>query len=115
GPVSPNWRLGCRYPSPLPVPVSAASTPKYTILQWRHTWIEAEEKDKKETVASEKVEPIKCLTKVLKDALSHIPQELSIRVHLEALSTAKGATTKALIDSGCPNCFMDLEWAKRVG
>ena len=27
----------------------------------------------------------------------------------------KGATTKALVDSGCTNCFMDLEWAKRVG
>src|ERR1700730_12187735 len=35
--------------------------------------------------------------------------------HLEALNTAKGATTKALIKSGCTNCFMDLEWAKRVG
>src|SRR6202045_1183940 len=23
--------------------------------------------------------------------------------------------TKALVDSGCTNCFMDLEWAKRVG
>ena len=36
-------------------------------------------------------------------------------MHLEALSTSKGATTKALIDSGCTNCFMDLEWAKGVG
>src|ERR1700726_2329035 len=70
---SESWRLGCRYPSPLPVPVSAASTLKYTILQQRHTWIEAEEKNKKETVANEKVGPIKCLTKVLKDALSCIP------------------------------------------
>ena len=113
--MSPNWHLGCRYPSPLPVPVSAASTPKYTILQRRHTRIEAEEKDKKDTVANKKVGPIKRLTKVLKDALSRIPRELSIQVHLEALSTAKGATTKALIDSGCTNCFMDLEWAKRVG
>ena len=71
--MSPNWRLGCRYPSPLPVPVSAASTPKYTILQRRHTRIEAEDKDKKDTVANKKVEPIKRLTKVLKDALSRIP------------------------------------------
>ena len=34
---------------------------------------------------------------------------------MEALSTGKWATTKALVDSGCTNCFMDLEWAKRVG
>ena len=44
-----------------------------------------------------------------------IPRELAIQVHLEALSTGKGATTKALIDSGCTNCFMGLEWAKGVG
>ena len=44
-----------------------------------------------------------------------IPQELAIQVHLEALSTGKGAMTKALVDSGCTNCFMDLEWAKRMG
>src|ERR1700726_4929853 len=110
-----NWHVISRHPSPLPIPVSTASTPKYTILQQRHTRIEAEEKDKKDTVANKKVGPIKRLTKVLKDALSRIPQELSIQVHLEALSTAKGATMKALIDSGCTNCFMDLEWAKRVG
>ena len=36
-------------------------------------------------------------------------------MHLEALSTGKWASTKALVDSGCTNCFMDLEWAKRVG
>src|ERR1700731_4610428 len=32
-----------------------------------------------------------------------------------ALSTGKWATTKALVNSGCTNCFMDLEWEKRVG
>ena len=36
-------------------------------------------------------------------------------MHLEALSTSKGATTKALVNSGCTNCFMDLEWVKGVG
>ena len=36
-------------------------------------------------------------------------------MHLEALSTSKGATTKALIDSGCTTCCLDLEWAKGVG
>ena len=93
--MSLNWHLGCRYPSPLPVPVSAASTPKYTILQRRHTQIEAEEKDKKETVANEKVGPIKRLTKVLKDALSHIPQELMPLSPLRAHSLSQGPNTTA--------------------
>ena len=125
--MSPNWRLRCGYPTSLPIPVSAVSTPKYTILQRRHTWIGVEEKDKAETetadneilqkgrAASRKAEPIKRLVKALKDPLVHALQELSIWVHLEALSTGKGATTKALVDSGCTNCFMDLEWARKMG
>src|SRR6202040_1771193 len=96
GPVSPNWCLGNRYSHPRSVPVPAASIPKYTILQRRHTRTGAEEKDKVEM-------------------RKHLPRELAIQVHLEALSTGKGATTKALVDSGCTNCFMDLEWAKRMG
>ena len=125
--MSPNWHLRSGYPSPCSVPVSTVSIPKYTILQRRHTQTKTEEKDKAETetadneillkerVASRKAEPIKRLAEVLKDSLIRAPRELSIRVHLEALSTGKGATTKALVDSGCTNCFMDLEWAKRVG
>ena len=27
----------------------------------------------------------------------------------------QGSHNKALINSGCTNCFMDLEWAKGVG
>jgi hypothetical protein len=96
-------------------------------LQRRHTRIGVELKDKAETETakseipkrekgtSRKVEPTKRLAEVLKDTLLRMPRELSSRVHLEALSTGKGATTKALVDSGCTNCFMDLEWAKRMG
>src|SRR6202040_2512430 len=96
GPVSPNWHLGSRYSHPFSVPVPTAGIPKHTILQQRHTRTGAEEKDK--------VEVQKCM-----------PQELAIQVHLEALSTGKGAMMKALVDSGCTNCFMDLEWVKRMG
>ena len=70
---------------------------------------------KRETVASRKAEPAKHLKEVLKDTLLHMPHELSIWVHLEALSTGKRATMKALVDLGCTNCFMDLEWVKKVG
>ena len=42
--------------SPHSVPVPAASIPKYTILQWRHTQIRAEEK--------EEVRLAECLTTV---------------------------------------------------
>src|ERR1700719_3050952 len=79
--------------SPLSVPVPAASIPKYTILQQRHTRIGAEVK--------EEVRLAERPTKVQPKVEKHVPRELSIQVHLEALSTGKGAMTKALVDSGC--------------
>ena len=40
--------------------------------------------------------------------------DLSIPVHLETLTTTQWVGTKVLIDSGCTNCLIDLEWLKSI-
>ena len=40
--------------------------------------------------------------------------DLSILVHLEMLTTCQWVGTKALIDSGCTNSLIDLEWLKSL-
>ena len=45
----------------------------------------------------------------------HDKQELSLQVHLETLTTAQWAGVRALVNSGCTNCIMDLDWVKTVG
>ena len=40
--------------------------------------------------------------------------DLSIPVHLETLTTCQWVGTKALINSGCTNSLIDLEWLKSL-
>src|SRR6202045_1581897 len=123
--MSPNWRLQeCDSSIPAPVPVTSVDIPKYTILQRKHTRSEEPvkgektEKTKRSKSKSGMVKNSK-IPKIAVGILDEKPKkekrDLSIPVHLETLTTCQWVGTKALIDSGCTNSLIDLEWLKSLG
>src|ERR1700731_4052039 len=112
--MSPNWRLQeCDSSVPTPIPVTSVEIPKYTILQRRHTQSEEPVKGEKtkKTERSESKSVIANNTEKPKRE----KHDLSIPVHLEMLTTCQWVGVKALIDSGCTNSLIDLEWLKSLG
>ena len=120
--MSPNWHLrDCMNSVPAPVPVTSVVVPKYTILQRRHTQSEEPVKGKKtkksksESGIAKNSEIPKIAVGISDEKPKREKRDLSIPVHLETLTTCQWVGTKALIDSGCTNSLIDLEWLKSLG
>ena len=90
------------------------------ILQWRHTWSKELAKGKKtkntekSEIAKDSEKP-KIAASILEEKPKREKHDLSIPVHLEMLTTCQWVGTKVLIDSGCTNSLIDLEWLKSLG
>src|ERR1700730_2063232 len=119
--MSPNWHLQeCTASIPTPVPVTTVDIPKYTILQRRHTWSEELVKgEKTENTEKSKIvnnsEKPKIVAGTSEEKPKREKHDLSILVHLEMLTTCQWVGSKALINSGCTNLLIDLEWLKSLG
>ena len=93
---------------------------RYTILQQRHTQSEELVKGgKTEYTEKSKIVKNSKKPKIVAGISEGNPKrekhDLSIPVHLETLTTCQWVGTKALIDSGCTNSLIDLEWLKSLG
>ena len=92
---------------------------RYTILQQRHTQSEELVKGgKTEYTEKSKIVKNSKKPKIVAGISEGNPKrekhDLSIPVHLETLTTTQWVSMKVLIDSGCTNCLIDLEWVKSI-
>src|SRR6202045_2437189 len=123
--MSPNWCLRESDNSvPAPIPVTSVDIPKYTILQRKHTRseepvkgekTEKTEKSESESRIAKNGEIPKIAVGISDEKLKREKHDLSIPVHSEMLTTCQWVGMKALIDSGCTNSLIDLEWLKSLG